>query len=226
MPKPRKTKIGFLTIGESPRADVVPEMKTLIGRNIEAVEKGALDGLSRAEISRLAPGPGEFSLITRLRSGRAITLGKKKIIPFLQKRIAGFEEEGIGILALLCTDEFPDLESRGIFLRPSRILVPLVASSLTKGRLGVFVPLRRQKREVLLKWKKTGLDVTVEALNPYQSSSARSRAIEKMKGADVDLIVMDCIGYGLRVKEEVRAATGRPVLLPRAVLAMMIKEIL
>ena len=38
-------KVGGITIGQSPRADMVPEILEILGPQVEVVEGGALDGL-------------------------------------------------------------------------------------------------------------------------------------------------------------------------------------
>ena len=39
-------RIGAITIGQSPRVDVVPEMQQILGPDVEIVQAGVLDGLS------------------------------------------------------------------------------------------------------------------------------------------------------------------------------------
>ena len=63
------TRVGMITIGQSPRPDVVPEVVALVGRPMTVVEAGALDGLSLAEVRRLAPGPMDDTLVTRMQDG-------------------------------------------------------------------------------------------------------------------------------------------------------------
>src|SRR5437870_4872709 len=48
-------RVAFVTIGQTPRSDLVPEILARIGVPIEAVEFGALDGMSAAEIAAAAP---------------------------------------------------------------------------------------------------------------------------------------------------------------------------
>lgn len=42
-----KKKIGAITIGQSPRIDVIPEMQEILGENVIILEAGALDGLTK-----------------------------------------------------------------------------------------------------------------------------------------------------------------------------------
>ncbi len=39
-------KVRIITIGQSPRTDVVPEMTPFLGDDVEVLESGALDGLT------------------------------------------------------------------------------------------------------------------------------------------------------------------------------------
>jgi len=220
------SKIGFLTIGQSPRDDVVPEILSFLGSGIEVVEKGALDGLSLAEIGRLCPEKGDFPLITRLRDKSSAVVGKRKIIPFLKKKIFELEKQGVSLSALLCTEDFSEIKWRTPLLMPSRILFNFVTSLLHRGKLGVLFPLQEQRIEVRKKWEKTGLKLVTGALNPYLGARELEDVVSHIKRENVDLIVLDCIGYNLKIKEKLREGTAKPVLLPRSVLARFIGELL
>src|SRR3989442_131023 len=67
-----RSVVGLVTIGQSPRSDVVPEMAALIGPGIEVREAGALDGLKRSEIEPLAPTGDDEILVTRPQDGSAV----------------------------------------------------------------------------------------------------------------------------------------------------------
>lgn len=219
-------KIGFLTIGQSPRDDILPDITTILGSGLEIIEQGALDGLARKEIEGLRPGKNDFPLITRLKDGSAVVVGKRKILPLLQARISSLERQKADLIALLCTDDFPHIHARKLFLSPHRILLGTVRSIMNEGRLGVLAPLEEQKDRLREKWQKTGLEIFIDNLNPYEESPASVRVIERMKRHRVDLIVLDCIGYSAQIKEKINLATGRPVLLPRSLLARLINELI
>lgn len=219
-----RKKVGFLTIGQSPREDVLAEIEPLLGPRVEIIETGALDGLLLEEISGLRPEPEDFPLITRLRDKSSIVIGKRKIIPLLQAKVDELESQGIGLLALLCTENFSEIHSRGIFLMPSKILFSTVISFIKEGRIMVCVPLIEQKEYALKKWQKTGLEVIAETLNPYRDFLEKESLLERIEKEGVDLIVLDCIGYSLILEKEIASRTGKPVLLPRSALVRMIRE--
>jgi len=73
-------KIGTLTIGQSPRVDIIPELKEAIGFEVEIEEKGALDDLTWEEVKDLYPGPDDYILVTRMRDGRVVNVAERHII--------------------------------------------------------------------------------------------------------------------------------------------------
>ncbi len=218
------TEIGFVTIGQSPRDDIVPEIARILGPDMRILERGALDGCLKQEIERLQPERGDFPLVTRLRDGSAAVVGKKKITPLLEKKIKELADLDVRFIALLCTDDFSRLKLHCNLLQPSKLLFHSVVSFLEKGTLGVFVPLEEQIQETQRKWKRTRLRVVVEALNPYLESPEQDQAIERMRNKKVDLVVLDCIGYSRKIKKRIRHLLGKPVLWPRSVLARAIQE--
>lgn len=226
MDKRKKSpRIGLVTIGQSPREDIMADMKRILPPDVRIMERGALDDLTRHEIEKLAPGRDEFPLITRLRDGSSVVVGKKKILPLLKARIAALESQGVNLSVLLCTGDFPDLESRRLLLVPSRILFFSVVSILRKGKVGVLVPLSEQKQKITARWQKTGLEVAVEVASPYGTPSDMEKASRIIKGQNVDLVVLDCLGYSLEMKRAVEDFTEKPVLLPRSILARFIWEL-
>jgi protein AroM len=49
--------IGVVTIGQTPRRDIVPHLRSVLGDHIEIIEAGALDGLSEEEVATQAKRP-------------------------------------------------------------------------------------------------------------------------------------------------------------------------
>ena len=91
-------KIGMITIGQSPRDDVVPDIKRFLGPGIEVLEAGALDGLSIEDVENMSPKNGDYMLVTRMRDGAQVTIGKSHILSRMQECIddakALIEEKG------------------------------------------------------------------------------------------------------------------------------------
>jgi protein AroM len=75
---------------------------------VEIREAGALDGLSKEEIAKLAPAEGDYVLVTRLADGSSV-------------QVAEHFRNGIPLVFLLCTGEFPGFETGGLLIRPQKV---------------------------------------------------------------------------------------------------------
>jgi protein AroM len=211
--------IALISIGQSPRADIVSELKPILGKDI--IECGALDGLSKEEIGRLASEEDFF--VTLLKDGTQVRVNKEKIADRMQTCVDRMENKA-GIIGILCTGEFPELRSSRILIKPSTLLLKSV-EILGPDKLGVLIPEKEQEGVARKKWLCTGREVEVKALSPYLAGEQEvRRATSGLKKCGA--VVLDCIGYTLRTKELVKKTTGKPVLLPRTLLAGFINEII
>ena len=131
-------KIGLITIGQSPRNDVTPTLKAMMGQAVQIIEKGALDGLVKNEVERLAPKAGDYVLVTRLRDGTSVKVARRLITPRIQKCIEELEEVGVDINVLLCTGEFPRLKAKKPLIMLEAIITSL-ARCIKGGKIGVIV---------------------------------------------------------------------------------------
>jgi protein AroM len=220
-------KIGAVTIGQSPRTDVAPEFERALGVDAELLQCGALDGLSREEVRALAPGPGDYILVTRLRDGTEVKIAEGHIHERMKACIRRLEESGVDLIVLFCTGEFPDLASRCIILKPDVLMEHTVPGILGKGRLGAVLPSADQIPILGEKWKKTGLAIELDAVSPYSGTENDFRAAaRRLAGRGVDLIVLDCIGFNENIKRIFREETEKPVILPRTLLGRIAGEML
>jgi len=214
-------KVGFITIGQSPRVDVVPEIKPYLG-DVEIIECGALDGLTLEEIKELAPKEGEYVLVSRLRDGTQVRLSRDKIIKRLQECIRKLENEA-DIIGVLCTGEFPELTSRKPLVEPSLLLLKTV-EALGVSKLGVIVPDPDQIEMTKRKWDGIAEDIKVQNVSPYLGGEEELVKAAQELG-DCDIIVLDCIGYNLSAKKLVKKVAKKPVILPRTLMARVIGEL-
>ena len=221
-------KVGLITVGQSPRSDVVPDMAEILGGDVEIVEAGALDGLGRERIATLAPGGGDEILVTRLTDGTSVFVGKTKMIPLIEARIAALEDRGVVLNVLLCTGEFPKLAARRPFLEPQQLLLGLLRAMTFPGRLGVLTPSERHVPQTEARWRASGFDAHVAPLSPYEEHdpAAIRRAAQALRTGKSGLVVMDCIGFRRKTRDEVAALTGAPTLVANLLLARVAAELL
>jgi len=217
-------KIGLITIGQSPRTDVTPTIKTMLGQSIDIVEKGALDGLTKNEIERLAPKAGEYVLVTRLRDGTSVKVARKRVTPRVQKCIEELEGMNVDFNVLLCTGEFHGLKAKKPLVMPETLIASIMLC-IRGGKIGVVVPEKEQIPSAEKKWRKKEVSVVVSCANPYGDAKALKKAALFLAKENVDLVVLDCIGFTPKAGEMFRRLTHKPVLLPQVLLGCFLKSL-
>lgn len=211
-------RVGTITIGQSPRPDITVDLLRLLPPATEITERGLLDSLSNREIEKLAPAAGDFPLVTRLRDGSSVVLAKEKLIPLLQTAVQELETRCEAIL-LLCSGQFPEIPSPAPVLYPSRLLEHFVRA-LAPRSATVLVPHPGQVEPARQHWEAIAGEVDVLVVNPY------SWKCPVLPRGQPGFLVMDCLGYSLAMKEELRKKTGSRAVLVRSVAAAALRELL
>ena len=218
-------RMGVVVIGQSPRPSVAAEIAAVLSPGMTIELRGALDGMTRAEIDTIPPEAGYDALFTLLPSGEGVKVSKKAVETRAARQIARFADEGVGVTMLACTGKFPNLAPDGLVILPSAVLHKLVEAVLPKGRLGVFSPLPEQTALTHEKWKRDGVEVVGVTLRPGSDEATVDEAAARMAALAPDLVVMDCMSYTTANKARVRAVTNGPVILAIAAAARVAEEL-
>ena len=216
--------VAAITIGQTPRDDVAGELEKVLGAEIRVAQAGALDGLSRAEIAALAPVADDDALITRLRDGAEVIVGKSRILPHLQACLDRLADE-TEAATILCAGVFPAFRSAHPVVMPERCMAAMVDAVFDGRRLGVIVPIEQQRESYRTRWSRVDPRVCVVVASPYDDPARLVDAADQLRRAGVSLVVMECMGFTSGMKQIVRDITGAPALLPASVLARVLAEL-
>lgn len=220
-------KIGAITIGQSPRVDVVPEIIDLFGSDVEIVEAGGLDGLSGEEIASFIPSENDYVLVSRLRDGSHVKFGKSYVIPRLQKCINKMEADNIKLILMMCTGYFGNvLKSNIPVIYPQQLLYGIVPLLSPNKRIGIITPEEDQIPQVQKIWEQSGLSVFASHGSPYKGLDSVVNGAKMLADKDLDFIVLDCIGYNKEMKRAVAELTNKALILPRTLLARVAAELI
>jgi protein AroM len=218
-------KIGMLTIGQSPRSDILPGLIEILGEGYEIFEAGALDGLTIKDVRRVEIGASDYVLVSRMRDGTEIKITKAFILPLMQMRLEELESNGVRLTVIMCTGKFPPLESKGLVVTPSEILKGTIEGALKKGRLGVVYPAEEQVKGAVASFSREGVEVYADFLSPYDGKNGLNGLANRLAYQDLDLILLNCFGFGGEVKRAISEKTGKPVIQPNALVARVLKEL-
>jgi protein AroM len=198
-------RIAALTIGQSPRPDLLEQLRARLPDDVEILEVGALDPLVAATLPRPRAGPHPVTwscpLTTRLRDGTLVTLDETDLAPLVQAALERGEEAGAEVTLLLRAGGFRDATARGALVRPFDSAVERVRS-IGARRIAVVVPIVAQAAPAVRKWTNAGLDAVAIVGEP----TAAPAAIE------VDAIVLDYVGHPAGTVAALRDLTDLPVV--------------
>ena len=221
------SKLGTLTIGQAPRADITPILDAVIGASVPQRHAGVLDGLSRIKIERdFATEPGQPVLITKLLDGSAVVIDRARTEAAAQHKLAVLEAEGCSTILMLCTGHFASLSTeKARLVEPDRILPPAVAALTQGAQLGIIVPLAEQISSEAGKWAPLGRPPLYAAASPYGGAGVSiAEAARELAGRGAQILLMDCMGFVERHRREA-AEAGLPVILSNSMIAKLVSEI-
>ncbi|MDZ7384620.1 MAG: AroM family protein [candidate division KSB1 bacterium] len=217
-------RVGAVTIGQSPRPDILEELLRSGLKGVEFVEAGALDGLSPRQIQALAPQANEVGLVTRLRDGTGIAVSAERVEPLVAACLRRMESFDVKAVVLLCTASFPSLTSTLLLFRPYQLLRAVAEAVLTQGNLAVVVPHASQLATVPGRWHMPEKQVLSAVLAPYEEDASRLAELAVCLGnREVGLVILDCLGYRRQVCTQLARLCGVPVLSPRMMLASVLQ---
>jgi len=216
------SNLALLTIGQTPRNDIVSELARWIPNTIRVQEFGALDGQPEEDVAQLHPRTSDHRLVTRLKDGRQVVVRKSWVTHRLQNMLDGIDPEGYLGVVLLCTGEFPDLHFGGLFL-DAQHLVDRGTDAICVGarRIGVLLPLIEQSQEFHYN-PRPDQELRFAGASPYEGDELPEAALAL---SDCDVIVMHCMGYTEAQRASLVALTGKPVLLARRLVGAGIAQI-
>jgi protein AroM len=218
--------LGIATIGQAPRDDIAALFASYAPAGTKVILRGALDGLSDAEVEALAPESGGDTLYTRLRGGSDVKISKKAVIARSADVLARLRADGCDALVYACTGDFPPLQGDEGVLFPSRVLNGLSTALLPRGRLGLLIPLAEQAEKLSAKWARPGLEIVAEALAPSAGPEEADAAARRLAARKPDLVAMDCMSYTPATKAWVKPGLGVPALLAITATGRVLREML
>ncbi|MCY1505480.1 AroM protein [compost metagenome] len=221
----RLPRVAFVTIGQAPRADVVPQMLADLGLPVAAEEFGILDHLDADQIAALAPAEGEYRFASRLRDGTQAVMGKPVAEAMLARLMASLDDGRFDALVPLCTGTaLPPM--RTLVIEPQQVVDHLTVA-LAQGckRLGIVLPLEGQVGSFHL-IEPVSCELRVTHASPYTDTGTGrfAQAGEALRGCD--LVVMHCMGYTEAMRAEVARHARAPVLLSNRMVARLLGQIL
>ncbi len=223
----KKPRVGMISIGQSPRPDILSVFQDTWGEQIEMIEIGALDGLTHGDVKKMAPKEGDDVLVVRMADGTQYLVGHDSLTPRIQACAGPLASQDSNAVILLCTGHFQPFHFSVPFIIPQKIVDNTVAALVETGNtVGVMIPTKEQQHQMRRNFADNGIVPVFASASPHIGEQGVIEAAFQLKRHDISLIIMHCFGYTPQMRQIVKATTGKPVLLPTRLVAKVTSELL
>lgn len=220
--------IGFATIGQTPRTDLVPYLIRKLSTRVTVIEGGVLDGLCAEEIAALDEGDLGKHMVTRLADGTSARLSFRHALPRMQNVVDALVQQGAELIVILCGADWSEVTAPVPVINLGKVFPATVESLAGQSKLAVMKPDAGQIDYTASELRERGIEAVVTSAFPYDDKriDAARAAADYLKHKDVQLVWMSCVGMDEDMRQVVAAELGKPVILARSLLAGLIDNLL
>ena len=204
-----RKRIGALTIGQSPRPDLVAPLMQLLP-DCEILQAGALDDLTPDELPDTTN--AAYPLVTQMQNGDAVMVDEHFIAPKLQQAQNRLQARGVAATLLLCAGTFAHLHATRPIYKPFKIGCS-VLGALNMKSIGLITPVAAQEIPIRQRWEAAGYETTVWTADLGNQDQAFHRQIsDRMHANGLDCIVLDYVGHPLEQVTLLQRSIQQPVI--------------
>jgi len=218
------TLLGIIVLGQTPRPDLEAIYNTYLPR-VELSIIGALDGIEVPDIDRMTGEGGEYPLLVTLADGTTREISLYRLLPLLEKKAAALDKAGAEAAVLMCAGNFPDLKSPIPIIYPGRVVPVMVSAISGTKRIGIITPNPGQMESAKEHWRQKGFSVKVAVASPKDPAALEAAAAD-MRDPTLELVVLDCMGFGPDAGRRMKLLCGRPVICPQSLVARVTAEVI
>jgi protein AroM len=216
-------RLAFVTLGQSPRIDLVPELLAELKTPVEALEYGLLDDIEADRLGEAAAVGDEASFLTRLRDGSYFELSVAWAhIRFIEV-YENIKTQGADLVILMSASCGHDFKADSATVVCDNVVsraIEVMASA--ELRVGVVVPLEA----LLEKIEIVGGPWACKKMQAAKPGDFTELGPALSKMADCDIIALHSMGYDEADLMEARRLTGKPVIMNRRLIANAVKSAL
>lgn len=216
--------LGIIVLGQTPRPDLEAIYNAYLpGAGLSIM--GALDGMETPVIDRMDSDEGEYPLLVILADGTTREISLYRLFPLLEKKAAALAAAGAEAAVLMCAGNFPDLKSPIPIIYPGRVVPAVVSAISGSKRIGIITPNPGQLKPAQEHWRQKGFTVKAAVASPKNPAALEAVAAE-MRDPNLELVILDCMGFGPEAGRRMRQLCGRPVICPQSLVARVTAEMM
>jgi len=223
----QKPKVGMISIGQSPRPDILSIFQDDWGDRADIVEIGALDGVSHEDVEQMSPQEGDEVLVVKMADGQQHIVGRRYLIPRIELCADTLLQQQVTAMILLCTGDFRPFRYPIPFIVPQKIVNNMISALVGAGQVvGVMIPTGEQQKQMRRSLACNGIVPVFASASPHLGEQGIIDAAHQLKRYDIDFVVMHCFGYTREMRALVKGVTGKPAVLSNMLVAKVAGELL
>ena len=220
----KKPAIGVLTLGQTPRPDLVEAVQSIVP-GAELTIRGGFDGLSMNEIESYRAGQNpEYALMVRLANGETMDVDMYDLLPNLTKQAELLAGDGAQQIVLMCSGGFAEFTSPVPVIRPVALFQAYVGVLAVRKRVGILNPIQAQVAAASTYWQKLGYTTFSDHASPFDPDTVRVKA-KALGEKDIDCLMLDCMSFTHESLRIVQETVSVPVLLPMKLIQVFFQAI-
>lgn len=214
--------VGLITMGQSNRVDMKEDIEDILEPRFSIVGTGILDGYTFEEIKdKFWPKDGESFIVSIIENKKMVKISESNAFKLINEKIKALEKDNIMSNMLMCTGQFDSFDNTGLLLTPEKIINSIL-QGLDIKKIGIIVPEEEQIKDSFNQY--SSFNPQIIAASPYGSMEDIAKSCAKLD-KDLDLVLLDCMGFTEDMKKIVHDATGLNILLPRTLVAGVLYNI-
>lgn len=216
----RLPRIAFVTIGQAPRPDIVPQLVSQIDTEILFEEFGALDGIDPEELNRRPLSPNQITFHTRFANGEYRIVSADIVETRMAELCARLDRENFDFIVLVSTGLRYEIVTQTPQLNAQRIVESWVQSlSMVGCRVGIIYSVDLQGNDnIFTHGSAIRQSVSYTLPGPSGNIDEITRNLK-----NCDFIVMYSMAYSGEMARKVSAQSGKPVATARNILASSLR---
>ena len=214
--------VGIVVLGQTPRPDV-EALYNDYAPGLDPSIRGALDGLDDKAVRDLANGSQDYLLWVVLAGGRTCEIGRDRLIPLIEKKIVELSREEARFVVLMCSGDFPDFKVPIPVILPNRLVSTMALLFSHRKKIGIVIPNEGQVGSAVAGWKAKGFEVKAVVAAP-NDKTALNNAAETLKDCNLDLVIMDCMGFGPKDSDKIMRISNHNTICPKTLVARVAAE--
>lgn len=202
--------IGALTIGQSPRPDLVAPLIQRLPVGYQVIQAGALDGLSTKSLPPISS--ATYPLSTRLLDGTLVIVEEAFLAAKLQVALDLLEAQAVLATLLLCAGTFAELSGTRPLFKPFTVCCDVLQTGGMQT-IGLIAPIKEQEVPIRQRWQSAGFQTVVWTadLTRQDKQFARQLAIQ-IETNKLECIVLDYVGHPTWVVQQLQKFCSVPVI--------------